>query len=86
MPEMQLHVIARQMFERHGSAAIAQASWDQSYAPANWDIRAQQDAWHVPSDKKILGGTEFFTSGDTNPNGPEIVLNGSLWISYSFQH
>jgi hypothetical protein len=26
MPETQLHVIARQMFERHGFAAIAQAA------------------------------------------------------------
>jgi hypothetical protein len=56
MPETQLHVIARQMFERHGSAAIAQAAQNALACESKGDTEQAKEWRHIEDAIKIMRG------------------------------
>jgi hypothetical protein len=56
MPETQLHVIARQMFERHGSAAIAQAAQNALACENKGDTEQAKEWRHIEDAIKIMRG------------------------------
>jgi len=56
MPETQLHVIARQMFQRHGSAAIAQAAQNALACENKGDTEQAKEWRHIEDAIKIMRG------------------------------
>jgi len=56
MPETQVHAIARQMFERHGLAAIAQAAQMAVAAEAQGDADEGKEWRHIEDAMKAMRG------------------------------
>jgi hypothetical protein len=56
MPETQLHVIARQMFERHGLVAIAQAAQNALACESKGDTEQAKEWRHIEDAIKIMRG------------------------------
>jgi hypothetical protein len=56
MPETQLHVIARQMFERYGLAAIAQAAQNALACESKGDTEQAKEWRHIEDAMKIMRG------------------------------
>jgi len=54
--EMQIHTIARQMFERHGQAAIAQAAARAVASEAKGDAEDAREWRHIEAAMKIMRG------------------------------
>ena len=56
MPETQLHVIARQMFERHGATAIAQAAQNARACESKGDTEQAKEWRHIEDAIKVMRG------------------------------
>ena len=56
MPETQVHAIARQMFEKHGLAAIAEAAQKAVAAEAQGDADEAQEWRHIENALKMMRG------------------------------
>ena len=56
MPETQVHAIARQMFEKHGLAAIAQAAQKAVAAEAKGDADEAKEWRHIENAMKAMRG------------------------------
>ncbi len=56
MPETQVHTIARQMFEKHGSAAIAQAAQLAQACESRGEDEEAQEWRHIADAMKMMRG------------------------------
>jgi hypothetical protein len=56
MPETQVHAIARQMLERHGFAAIAQAAQKAVAAESQGDADEAREWRHIENAMKAMRG------------------------------
>jgi hypothetical protein len=56
MSEMQVHTIARQMFEKHGPAAIAQAAERAQACERDGDADEAQEWRHIEEAMKMMRG------------------------------
>ncbi len=56
MPETQIHSIARQMLERHGFGAIAQAARNAQACESKGDTEQAQEWRHIEDAMKIIRG------------------------------
>jgi hypothetical protein len=56
MPETQVHAIARQMLEKHGLAAIAQAAQKAVAAEAQGDADEANEWRHIENAMKAMRG------------------------------
>ncbi len=56
MPETQIHSIARQMLERHGFGAIAQAAQNAQACESKGDTEQAQEWRHIEDAMKIIRG------------------------------
>jgi hypothetical protein len=56
MSEMQIHVIARQMLEKHGFEAIAQAAQHSQVCESRGDAEEAREWRHVEDAMKIMRG------------------------------
>ena len=56
MPETKVHAIARQMFEKHGPAAIAQAAQKAVAAEAQGDADEAKEWRHIENAMKAMRG------------------------------
>jgi hypothetical protein len=56
MSEIQVHTIARQMFERHGQAAIARAAQQAQACEARGETEEAQEWRHIEDAMKIMRG------------------------------
>jgi hypothetical protein len=54
--EMQIHVIARQMFERHGLAAIAQAAQNAQACESKGEAEQANEWRHIEDAMKMMRG------------------------------
>ena len=54
--EMQIHTIARQMFERHGPAAIAQAAANAVACESKGEHEEAREWRHIEDAMKIMRG------------------------------
>ena len=54
--EMQIHVIARQMFERHGLAAIAQAAQNAQASESKGEAEQANEWRHIEDAMKMMRG------------------------------
>lgn len=54
--EIQIHTIARQMLERHGSAAIARAAQNALNCEQNGQVEEANEWRHVKDAMKIMHG------------------------------
>jgi hypothetical protein len=54
--EVQVHTIARQMFERHGAAAIAQASQQAQACEGRGEAEEAREWRHIAEAMKIMRG------------------------------
>jgi hypothetical protein len=56
IPEMQIHVIARQMFERHGLQAIVQAAQNALACESKGDAEEAREWRHIEDAMKMMRG------------------------------
>jgi hypothetical protein len=56
MPETKVHAIARQMFEKHGLAAIAQAAQKAVAAETQGDAEEAKEWRHIEDAMKAMRG------------------------------
>jgi hypothetical protein len=56
MSEMQVHTIARQMFEKHGAAAIAQAAQQAQACESQGDAEEAREWRHIEEAMKMMRG------------------------------
>lgn len=56
IPETQVHVIARQMIEKHGFAAIAQAAQKAVDCEAKGDSEEAREWRHIEAAMKLMRG------------------------------
>jgi hypothetical protein len=56
MSEMQLHTIARQMFEKHGPAAIAQAAQKAQACESGGEVEEAREWRHIEDAMKMMRG------------------------------
>jgi hypothetical protein len=56
MPETQIHLIARQMLERHGLGAIAQAAQNAHVCETKGELEQAKEWRHVKDAMKIMRG------------------------------
>jgi hypothetical protein len=56
MSEMQVHTIARQMFERHGPAAIAQAAQQAQACESRGETDEAKEWRHIEDAMKMMRG------------------------------
>jgi len=56
MTEMQVHTIARQMFEKHGPAAIAQAAQKAQACESRGEDDEAQEWRHIEEAMKMMRG------------------------------
>jgi hypothetical protein len=56
MSEMQVHMIARQMFEKHGPAAIAQAAQKALACESAGDSEEAREWRHIEEAMKMMRG------------------------------
>jgi hypothetical protein len=56
MSEMQVHMIARQMFEKHGPAAIAQAAQRAVACESEGDSEEAREWRHIEEAMKMMRG------------------------------
>ena len=56
IPETQVHVIARQMIEKHGYEAIAQAAQNAIASEAKGDAEEAKDWRHIEAAMKLMRG------------------------------
>jgi hypothetical protein len=56
MPETQVHTIARQMFEKHGPAAIAQAAQQAQACEGRGEIDEAKEWRHIENALKMMRG------------------------------
>jgi hypothetical protein len=56
MSEMQVHTIARQMFEKHGPAAIAQAAERAQACEKDGDAEEAREWRHIEEAMKMMRG------------------------------
>jgi hypothetical protein len=56
MSEMQVHTIARQMFEKHGPAAIAQAAQQAQACESQGDAEEAREWRHIEEAMKMMRG------------------------------
>ena len=56
MSEMQVHTIARQMFEKHGAAAIAQAAQQAQACESRGEDDEAQEWRHIEDAMKMMRG------------------------------
>ena len=56
MSEMQVHTIARQMFEKHGPAAIAQAAERAQVCAKDGDAEEAREWRHIEEAMKMMRG------------------------------
>ena len=54
--EMQIHTIARQMMEKHGQSAIAQAARNALTCESNGDIEEAREWSHIEDAMKMMRG------------------------------
>ena len=54
--EMQIHTIARQMMEKHGQSAIAQAARNAVTCESNGDIEEAREWRHIEDAMKMMRG------------------------------
>jgi hypothetical protein len=54
--ETQIHTIARQMFERHGAGAIAQAAKNALACESNGDTEEANEWRHIEEAMKMMRG------------------------------
>jgi hypothetical protein len=54
--ETQVHTIARQMFEKHGPAAIAQAAQQATACESRGDIEEAREWRHIAEAMKMMRG------------------------------
>lgn len=54
--EMQIHVIARQMFEKHGLSAIAQAAQNALTCEGKGDAEEAREWRHIEDAMKMMRG------------------------------
>lgn len=54
--EMQVHTIARQMFEKHGPAAIAQAAQQAQACESQGDAEEAREWRHIEEAMKMMRG------------------------------
>jgi N-acetyl-anhydromuramyl-L-alanine amidase AmpD len=54
--EMQIHTIARQMLERHGAAAIAQAAQNAIACERKGEVEEASEWRHIEDAMKIMRG------------------------------
>jgi hypothetical protein len=56
MPETQVHVIARQMLEKHGFEAIAQAAQNAIASEKKGDVEDAKEWRHIEAAMKLIRG------------------------------
>jgi hypothetical protein len=56
MSEMQIHTIARQMMEKHGLTAIAQAAHNAQACESSGDIEEAKEWRHIEDAMKLMRG------------------------------
>jgi hypothetical protein len=56
IPEIQVHVIARQMIEKHGFAAIAQAAQNALASERKGDAEEAREWRHIEAAMKLMRG------------------------------
>ena len=56
IPETQVHVIARQMIEKHGFGAIAQAAQNAVACEAKGDTEEAKEWRHIEAAMKLMRG------------------------------
>ena len=56
IPETQVHVIARQMIEKHGFQAIAQAAQNALASEAKGDTEEAKEWRHIEAAMKLMRG------------------------------
>ena len=56
IPETQIHVIARQMIEKHGFGAIAQAAQNALASEAKGDTEEAKEWRHIEAAMKLMRG------------------------------
>ena len=54
--EMQIHTIARQMMEKHGQSAIAQAARNALTYESNGDVEEAREWRHIEDAMKMMRG------------------------------